>query len=292
VDNLHSIVAATDFSEDAQRAVRRAALIARERGLPLELLHVVSEPALERVRAWFRDRSDLVDRLTDDACASLDAAAKALATPGTPVHTRLAVGDIAAEIEFASSPGALLVMGARGETPLADLVFGSTAERVVREATGPVLVVRSEPRQAYRNVLVGVDLETSCGALLRDAGNLLPGARLTALHAYQVPFEGALRRAGVREEELERQRGEALRRTLDAITALGREAARDVVAAGERGDPARLLVQHARRIDADLIAVARRSRSSLQALLIGSVARRVVAESDRDVLVLRGPAAA
>jgi nucleotide-binding universal stress UspA family protein len=292
MDDLRSIVVATDFSEGAQRAVNRAALIARERGLPLELLHVVSAPALERVRAWFRDRADLVDRLTTDACDSLSAEAAALATPGTPVHTRLAVGDVAAEIEAASSPEVLLVMGARGETALADLVFGSTAERVVREATGPVLVVRAEPRHAYRNVVVGVDLETSCGALLRDAGSLLPTARLTALHAYQVPFEGALRRAGVREDELERQRGEALRGTLEAITALGREAARDVVAAGERGDAARLLVQHARRIDADLIAVARRSRSPLQALLIGSVARRVVAEADRDVLVLRGPATA
>ena len=292
MDNLRTVVVATDFSEGAQRAVRRAALIARERGLPLELLHVVSEPALERVRAWFRERADLVDRLTADACQSLDAAAAALENPASPVHTRLVFGDIAAEIEAASAAEVLLVMGARGEGALGDVLFGSTAEKVVREAEGPVLVVRAEPREAYRNVLVGVDLETSCGALLRDAAALLPQARLTALHAYHVPFEGALRRAGVREEELERQRGEALRGALDAITALGREAARDVVAAGERGDPARLLVQHARRIDADLIAVARRSRSRIEAMLIGSVARRVVADADRDVLVLRGPAAA
>ena len=292
MENLRTIVVATDFSEGAERATRRAALIARERGLPLELLHVVSAPALERVRAWFKDRADLVDRLTAEACQTLDAAAAALATPQTPVHKRLVEGDVAAEIEAASAAEVLLVMGARGESALGDMFFGSTAEKVVREAEGPVLVVRAEPREAYRNVLVGVDLETSCGALLRDAAILLPKARLTALHAYQVPFEGALRRAGVREEELERQRGLALRQTLDAITALGRQAARDVLAAGERGDPARLLVQHATRIDADLIAVARRSRSPLQALLIGSVARRVVAESDRDVLVLRGPAVA
>ena len=295
MDNLRAIVVATDFSEGAERAVRRAALIARERGLTLDLLHVVSEPALERVRTWFQERTDLVDRLTADACQSLDAAAAALATPETPVHTQLAVGDIAAEIEAASGPDVLVVMGARGESGLSDMFFGSTAERVVREAEGPVLVVRTEPREAYRNVLVGVDLETSCGALLRDAAGLVPQARITALHAYQVPFEGALRRAGVREEEIERHRASALKEALDGIGALGHEAvggARQLIAAGERGEPARLLVQHARRIDADLIAVARRSRSRLQAMLIGSVARRVVADADRDVLVLRGPAAA
>jgi len=294
MDNLRAIVVATDFSEGAERAVRRAALIARERGLTLDLLHVVSEPALERVRTWFQDRTDLVDRLTADACQSLDASAAALA-PETPAHTQLAVGDVATEIEAASGPDVLVVMGARGESGLADIFFGSTAERVVREAAGPVLVVRAEPREAYRNVLVGVDLESSCGALLRDAAGLVPQARITALHAYQVPFEGALRRAGVREEEIERHRASALMEALDGIAALGRDAVGDgrkLIAAGERGEPARLLVQHAKRIDADLIAVARRSRSRIQAMLIGSVARRVVADADRDVLVLRGPAAA
>ena len=198
-------------------------------------------------------------------------------------------------LKSSGGPDVLVVMGARGESGLADIFFGSTAERVVREAAGPVLVVRAEPREAYRNVLVGVDLESSCGALLRDAAGLVPQARITALHAYQVPFEGALRRAGVREEEIERHRASALMEALDGIAALGRDAVGDgrkLIAAGERGEPARLLVQHAKRIDADLIAVARRSRSRIQAMLIGSVARRVVADADRDVLVLRGPAAA
>src|SRR5690242_19745669 len=139
--DLHAIIVATDFSESAARAARRGALIADEHGLPVELLHVVSAPGLERVRAWFKDRSGLAERVAADAQQSLDATAAALAAPGRSVTTRLVVGDVHDELTAESAPGVLLVVGARGESTLGDLIFGSTAERVVRDSAGPVLVV-------------------------------------------------------------------------------------------------------------------------------------------------------
>jgi nucleotide-binding universal stress UspA family protein len=292
---LHAIIVATDFSEDASRAARRGALLADELGLPAELLHVVNAPGLESVRAWFRDRSDIAERLTADARRSLDAAAAAIATPGRPVSTRLVVGDVHDELIAESDPGVLLVLGARGESTVGELLFGSTAERVVRDSAGPVLVVRSEARAPYRDIVVGVDLAQGCASMLDDVVAFAPAARLTALNAYRVLFEGALQRAGVPLEEIGRQRAGALQAALDAIDAMDRRrtvAGQRVIPAAERGDPARVLVDHARRTGADLLAVARRSRSTLASLLIGSVARRVVAEADRDVLVLRGPALA
>ena len=65
-----------------------------------------------------------------------------------------------------------------------------------------------------------------------------------------------------------------------------------VIPAAERGIPVDLLAGRGKRLGADLIAVARRSRSALESLLVGSVARRIVAEADRDVLVLRAPSPA
>jgi nucleotide-binding universal stress UspA family protein len=294
MDGVRSIAAATDFSADAGRAARRAALLADEHGVPLELLHVVSAPELERLRNAFRGRAEVAERITADAQRALEAAAAELSSPTRQVRTRLAVGDVRGELVAASGDGVVLVVGARGDSGLADVLFGSTAERVVREAAGPVLVVRAEPRGAYENVLVGVDLESGCGALLREVGRLVPQARLTALHAYRVPFEGALRRAGVRDDEVERHRGATLKAALDGIAALAAEApgiAPRVTAASERGDPARLLVDYGSRIRADVIAVARRGRRALAAFVLGSVARRVVADADRDVLVLPGPPA-
>ena len=145
---------------------------------------------------------------------------------------------------------------------------------------------------SYRNVIVGLDLESRDPQLLADVLRLLPGARITAFHAYDVPFEGTLQRAGVGMEEINRQRGEAIARALEQIrevTEAAGAAADRVVPLVERGDPARLIVDRARAIDADLIVVAPRRRSRVHALLRGSVARRVAAEADRDVLVLHPP---
>ncbi|MBP8119648.1 MAG: universal stress protein [Burkholderiales bacterium] len=293
MNQFGAIVVATDFSEGAARAARRGALLADARGLPVELVHIVSASELETVRAWFSYRSDLVETLTADAQLSLDSAAMALAAPGRSIITRLIVGDVHDELKSIAARNSLLVMGARGETTLGEILFGSTVERVVGESEGPVLVVRSEPRGPYQNVLLGADLDHGCATLLGDVVDFSPGARFTALNAYHVPFEGALHRAGFTTEEIERQRGSALKTAIDGINSLVRQLHSSsllVLPVAQRGDPARLLVEHGKHIGADLLAVARRSRSRLAALLMGSVTRHVVANADRDVLVLRGPA--
>lgn len=289
---LKKIVVATDFSEGAARAARRGVLLAEERGLPVELLHVVNASGYQSIRAWFSDRSDIAERAITDAQRSLDDAVAELASPGRSVTGRLAVGDVTKELAAQSGPEVLLVLGARGETTLENLLLGSTAERTVRDARGPILIVRSEAGGPYRSVVAGVDLEQDCAMLLEDAAEFTPGASLVAFNAYRVPFEGTLHRVGVSMEEIERQRGAALQSALDKINGLRQRAALEsqrLLAIAERGDPARLLVSHGVRIKADLIAVARRSRSAIESLLIGSVANHVIAEADRDVLVLRGP---
>lgn len=285
------IVAATDFSPSAERATARAAMLASAHGIPLELLHVVSESGLASLRGWIREPADLPDRLVADATSRLEAAASAL---GSGVPARVVVGEVVAQLRAAAAPEVLVVVGAHGAGTLGDLLIGSTAERLVSESAGPVLVVRDDPRAPYSKVLAGMDLEASCPRLLAQLVALAPDARITALHAYEVPFESTLSRAGVTVEEIQRLRAEAVARSIEAIRKSSEAATGDperVLPVAERGDPARLMVEHGRHAGAELLAVARRSRPWLHALLIGSVARRVVAEADRDVLVLRGPAA-
>jgi nucleotide-binding universal stress UspA family protein len=283
------VVAATDFSPGAQLAARRAAAIASTHGCAAELVHVVSEPGLSSVRSWFRDRADVADRVVAEARGELDAAARTFG-----LAPRFLVGDVFEQLLGCASPETLLVLGAHGAGTLGDLLLGSTAERLVNESAGPVLVVRGDPLGPYREVLVGMDLEHGCAGLLAEVVALAPAARITAVHGYRVPFEGMLHRAGVAPAEVERFRADALKRAVEGIQASSAAATGDparVLALADRGDPARLIVEHGRRVGADLLAVARRSRPRLHGLLIGSVARRVVAESDRDVLVLRGPSA-
>jgi nucleotide-binding universal stress UspA family protein len=53
------------------------------------------------------------------------------------------------------------------------------------------------------------------------------------------------------------------------------------------GEPAEMLVEAARELDADLIVVGRRNQSALQRLVLGSVSAKVVRRAPCDVLVVQ-----
>jgi nucleotide-binding universal stress UspA family protein len=63
---------------------------------------------------------------------------------GVKVHTRIEEGSPARKILEASKDYDLIVMGTLGRTGISKLLLGSVAEKVVRFAECPVMVVRSE----------------------------------------------------------------------------------------------------------------------------------------------------
>ena len=283
------LVAATDFSSDAGNAVRRAALLAAQQGAELELLHVVSRRALESVREWVRTPVDVADRLVEDTRRLLEQAAASL---GTPATARVAVGDVLEEIVASASGAALLVVGARGLNPLRDALVGTTAEHLLRRCRCPVLVVRTAAREPYRNVLAAIDLLPGSGSGLAGAARIAPSAKLTAVHAYEVVFEGALRRAGVQTEEIEQHRAQVFQQALAEIRRLSEAATGDAdrfLPMVERGDAAALILERERSLGADLVVISQRTRSALEALVLGSVTRHVLADAKADVLAVQEP---
>lgn len=273
------IVAATDFSADAGHAALRAAKLASKHGVPIELLHVVSHSSLAALRQWIRTPADVAERLVDDARRLLEECAGSLGITTSP---RLAVGNVLEEILSSCLRASALVIGAHGLSPLRDAILGTTAERLVGRCPCPILVVRRPAQEDYRNVLVPVDLQAGSESVLASAERIAPGARITALHAYDVPFEGALQRAGVSALEIDGQRARVFQQALDGIRKLS-ETALPIV---ERADPARLILERERDLGADLIVMGKRRRSAGEELILGSVTRHVLADAQADILVL------
>jgi nucleotide-binding universal stress UspA family protein len=277
-----TIVAATDFSEDAGNAVRRAAMLASRHGMAFELIHVVSAASLDALREWVPP--GCADRLVADAQRLLDEAARAAGGRAKP---RLAVGDVLEELLAACARASLLVVGAHGLNPLRDAILGTTAERLVGRCTAPILVVRTAPKAEYRHVLAALDLLPGSARLVEAAVRIAPGALIAAAHAYDVPFEGALQRAGVEQTRIERHRAEAAAKARSEIEALGAAAgANGIVPVIERAHAARHVVESQRRLGADLVVIGKRSRSAFESFLLGSVTRHVLADVDVDVLVV------
>jgi universal stress protein A len=117
------ILIATDFSDSAEAAFRVAVQYARALHAELHLLHVHWSSEVE------------VARLLADAAAQ--------AGPDVPATVAGTGGDPADEIlRYATRhPIDLIVVGTHGRTGVSRMLLGSVAERVMRGARCPVLVV-------------------------------------------------------------------------------------------------------------------------------------------------------
>ncbi len=291
---LRSLVAATDLSAPARHAAERAALLARAHGAHLTVVHVPDRSSWNELTTWLGESSEASSRLEKEQTDRLARLAEDLRQHGAPTvdavrRTGAVLEEIAKEAEARQAD--LLVVGARGEGFLRRLVMGSTAERLLRRTTRPVLVARQVPRQPYRRVLVAVDFSPWSAKALALARQLAPQAHLTLFHAWQVPFEGKLHFAGVDLAAIEHYRRKARADALQQLTALASQArlppGRWEPAVVE-GNPSLRLVEQEQESDADLIVMGKHGRSATEDLLLGSVTQHVLAEGTCDVLVSVG----
>lgn len=149
---LKKILLPTDFSGCANYALLYAASIARATQAQIICVHVV-EPVVPAVGytglAEPMPIADISEQLEDSAERQLPKLAECEECLGLNVEEVIVHGDAAAEIvRVASEQEAdLIVISSHGRTGLGRMIFGSTAESVVRHATCPVLVVKPPPEE-------------------------------------------------------------------------------------------------------------------------------------------------
>lgn len=277
------ILCATDFSADASAALKRATMLAAEHGASLEVLHVVAHEALDALRQWVPDPLGFGERLVAALREELERCAAGAA------KVEVVVGDVTQSILGRTGAADLLVIGAHGTNPLKDLMLGTTAERLAGQCKTPMLIVRTAPERAYAKVLVALDLLGGSEAAMARALDFARTAILMAAHAFDVPFESMLGRAGVAEPLVDEHRLRARQAALEKIAALSRSVSGEAdrfIAVAERGHPAAFLVEQQRKAGADLVVLQKRRRSLVETLLLGSVTRHVVSDVASDVLLL------
>jgi nucleotide-binding universal stress UspA family protein len=182
----------------------------------------------------------------------------------------------------------LLVMGARGAGFMRELLVGSTTERVLRKTARPLLVVKQIAHEPYRRVLVPVDFSPRSLDALALARQVAPQAELVLLHAFEVPFEGKLRYAGVEEHALSSLRVSARREAVAQMnelvtrTGVDENRVRRIVVHGEATTQ---VLEQEQEQDCDLIVIGKRGHGLFGELLLGSVTKHILARSTADVLV-------
>lgn len=278
------ILVATDFSTRAQRALRRAGLLAQENDRELTLVHVVDDD----------QPHDLIEIESREAQRILVEQISTMAElRGTQSRPMVATGDPFDAIlrTSASLRADLIVMGAHRKQLLRDIFVGTTIERVIRTGPFPVLMANNEANEPYRMVLVPVDMSESSANAIRVAQNvgLMDHAHVTLLHAFYALGKGKMAMAGLD------------RATIDEYVAAERQTATDELVAFlaeknlagrgwslrvDEGGAFEVISRAVEEMRPDLLIMGTHGRSGLSKMLLGSVTEEALRSLNVDILAV------
>jgi nucleotide-binding universal stress UspA family protein len=142
---FEKILTAIDFSASSDFAFEYALTLAKQFQAELTVMHVINEPV--DLRGFYvphisfeqleKEIEEGAEKMMEKFCATK--------MGDFTRYTTLVVAGIPYEevLRKAQETGAsLIVLGTHGRTGIDHLIFGSTAERVVRSASCPVLTIR------------------------------------------------------------------------------------------------------------------------------------------------------
>jgi nucleotide-binding universal stress UspA family protein len=279
----HEVLVITDLAPASTNAVWRAALIAREQGASLRLLHVGGE------RRRMAQVHEALEHIRTQVHARL----------GIELNAEVVEGDLLPKAISAARSAALLVIGPRRSNPLREWISGTQAERLIRLCRIPTLVVK-RPANAGRNaalgstpepgrygrVLVSVDLRPEAVDLVAAAMSFSRDAQTQIFHAlgsgsdHRAPAAGSLAsRAG----------DTAMQRAHSTLTELIRSSGAQklgAVSAIAYGHAANCVLARERATGAELVVIGKRRRGLLADFILGGITQQVLAGSHADVLVV------
>jgi nucleotide-binding universal stress UspA family protein len=291
---IERVVVGIDFSTSSVDAARWVSRYFAP-GAELVLAHVISIPEPPPiVRGKFPRRDLLIDTVREGAEKRLREISRSLGADrmwlefreGEPVECITALAE-----DFSAD---LVVAGAHGERAGLLEGLGSTAEGLVRASTRPVLLVTDPRLTIPRHVLVPVDKPDHAAGALGWASALSQrdGARVTAIHVVTGGLaSGALAALAVvsgtppGNVSTPLAVAEESNRLLEGTVAAGvprQQASSEIVT----GEPTREILAAARRLDTDLIVMARRDAGNLRRAVLGSVVAGVLRGAACPVLVV------
>jgi nucleotide-binding universal stress UspA family protein len=281
--SLKVILLATDFSTRSDRALRRAAMLAKATGARIVVTHVIDDDQPEKLVSLERQTADTMLREIVGSRAELaDIGVSHVVGSGEPF-----VGIASVALDTAAD---LIIVGSHRRQILRDVFVGTTAERVIRFGEIPVLMVNAEPHAPYARTVAAIDLsDCSKGAVIvADRFGMLEPGRTILLHVFDPAAKGMLSYAGVDAATIERYVSAEENDTKRAIEGFVASAGLDPRAYPvmlKEGRTATVIRETASEIPS-LTVIGTNGRSGLLKVLLGSVAEEVLQKAEYDVLVV------
>lgn len=304
---LKSLLIPLDGSKFGESSLPLATAVARAAGASLHLAHVHRpyEPESLLANTSFQFEGVSVDEYDElhlhreeDYLAEM---AGPLGADGGTVEAKVLKGSrVAASLaaHAAAVDADMVFISSHGHSGFSRAWLGSVADEMIRTTTLPLVVTRNTNGQdaaatGIRHLLVPLDgspLAESVLAPVRDLARATR-ARITLAHIVPVPRLWPRTLLPTEDEVGPDLLGgsEYLSRIADGLRADGFDVATRVEPGGM---PATVIVELAKQLNADLLAMATHGYGGVRRTLLGSVADKVLRSSSIPVMVLRSGAEA
>ncbi len=286
----------TDFSEVSLQAFDQAIALALRYGAKLQLLHavVLHEYDNTTVDKGVKKLNEAYDSLRAELMIHMEAIVEKSDIASGMCSLIIKRGFSAGEaiIDKAEESGSdLIVMGTHGDSPVRHFFLGSVAEKVVRYAPCPVMVLgRMEDAPGhFENILLPVDFSKASHKAAELAVELAKKhkARLHLLHVYQdvVPpvYYIYSEKAFEWDPALKKRGAEALWKFMMQHHTGGVE----LITHFEQGRIARSIVDLSNKASIDLIVMGTAGLAGVHHFILGSVTEKVLRKADVPVLTVR-----
>jgi universal stress protein E len=277
-------VASKELGPEARAAIEQALLLAIHSGGSVTFCSALNvSPQTATLIA--QDHQNLVKTVEDVAAEMLDGVVAQARERGVTADKVVRLGMPGDELAKLAVEGAydLLVVGTRSRSKASRLLFGSTAQKLVRTAPCAVWIVKPEEVREIREIAVAVDLSDAGRPALAaavDAARAL-SAKLFIVHAVDMAELSYLLIAGVSTNEIAEAR---TRKVDDAKAALQQQlAATDyrtlphgVMVEVIEGSPDDVIPKFVADQEIDILVLGTHGRSGLSRLVLGNTAERIL----------------
>lgn len=142
--NVKNILLPTDFSKLSLSAAQHAVDLAKQYGAKIHLMHVIEKtPPILTIHSLDLSEEKIIKSIEDDARESLNSTAAKLRESRADIQTVLKKGlDYEEIVNYSQQNGIdVIVIATHGRTGILHTLIGSVAEKVIRYAKCPVLVI-------------------------------------------------------------------------------------------------------------------------------------------------------
>lgn len=296
MSSFSSILVPTDFSPCSDYGVAYAASLSRRLGASVHLFHIIETDYLDHGALYGQTALLNMAEVEESAVRSLEQRASTIRDQGLDVETHIHKG-IPADmlLDMAKKLGCdLIVVGTHGHTGFNRFLFGSTCERLVRQAPVPVLAVKRPSKDSEFNdadfkvdrILCTTDLSDLSKNALPYAQDLCAqlDASLLLLHVVDTRYESMPHLAAVDQASTREAHKHAELALKEIASNLGELSVETRVLDGSPHDRIEAVILEN---DIDLLIMTTHGRTGVLHALLGSTAEKVVRIASCPVLTIR-----